>query len=1048
MTKHLRNLSRAVTALLAALLSVVTLSAEAPRKVFDVPAGEAAAALKQFTAQSGAQLLYSTQELAGVKTQSVKGNHTVQEALDAMLADTGLVASQDAKTGAIAVRRSNGDPGPNAPRAARTVRSDRPTNRATRADDGAIKMDIFEVMGSKLLNMDLPRGRDDMQPYVIFEREMIERSGATDLDDFLKSRLTMNSVDGTPQQRAVTNSLSGTSSSINLRGLSQDQTLLLVDGRRLPTQFLSGATLQPNINGIPLSAIERIEILPSSASGIYGGSATGGVINIVLRRDYSGAELKLTYDNSFDTDSARRRVDFNVSLTLEDGKTSLLLGASHSDSNPLLVQDRSFGQRGLALQFANNPTSIFNATIPPVAATPNIRSSTGANLVLKTGVALNSPRTFIPAGYAGVTTDQGAALVANAGRYNLSSSGDANGSARSLLNHPRHTSYKMSVRRQFNIRLQLFLDVFSQESIGRSITAVQSPTSVLLQPTALNNPFTTPIRVSFPTPALIDTLRTVHKSANGTIGALVELGREWKAEADFSISRATSAYQVWRPQLSAAGTTALNTGTLDVMKDVNLFPVNFLPFVVPPPNQHGGPWETTATDATVRAAGPVAFFSSRSLTVSAMVNQREERFSDSFNTIVLPDSTSVTLYPHRSQRMRSAYIESKLPLVTERTAARWARSLDLQLALRYGEIKVNGTNMSVSSGAPVSRVTNTTDSRDLTFGLRYAPSSDLALRASFGTGFVPPGVNQLVPSVFTGSNIAGLIDPRRGGLPLPPGSSTELTFGGDPNLRPESSESRSGGLVLTPRLLPKFRLSIDYTHIQKADEMTQLTQQQLLDNETLLPGRVIRGPNLPGDPTGWAGPITALKWTLVNLSRAEMEAFDLQIDYARDTHIGAFSVFGSATWQRHLRRQVAPSAPVVEFVGYSGSPLEFKANAGLTWRSGGWSAGWTMRYFDSHLVYSATASANTVATAILNQGSAIVPSQNYHDVFVSREVSRSRDQAGFLGRYFGGTELTLGIRNIFNTEPPILANASELGGYSFYGDPRLASYYITLRKAF
>jgi len=71
------------------------------------------------------------------------------------------------------------------------------------------------------------------------------------------------------------------------------------------------------LNGIPLAAIERIEVLPTTASGIYGGSATGGVINIILKRDFQGFQTRLTYDNTFDTDSAVRRVDLSAGFNLE-----------------------------------------------------------------------------------------------------------------------------------------------------------------------------------------------------------------------------------------------------------------------------------------------------------------------------------------------------------------------------------------------------------------------------------------------------------------------------------------------------------------------------------------------------------------------------------------------------------------------------------------------------------------------------------------------------------------------------------------------------------
>src|SRR5262249_21909442 len=161
-------------------------------------------------------------------------------------------------------------------------------------------------------NTDIARSRDDAQPYVVFDRETIERSGATTVEDFLKQRLTMNTTAFTSSMNGNT---IGSPSSINLRGLGATSTLVLIDGHRSAGVIaFFGSPRQADTNSIPVGAIERIEVLPTTASGIYGGSAVGGVVNIILRRDYSGAEVKLTYENTFASDVTGRRVDFGSGL--------------------------------------------------------------------------------------------------------------------------------------------------------------------------------------------------------------------------------------------------------------------------------------------------------------------------------------------------------------------------------------------------------------------------------------------------------------------------------------------------------------------------------------------------------------------------------------------------------------------------------------------------------------------------------------------------------------------------------------------------------------
>ncbi len=254
------------------------------------------------------------------------------------------------------------------------------------------------IEGSQTLNMDIERTRDDAQPYVVFDRRLIQQTGSVNIEDFLRQRLTMNaqttSIAQTPSQV-------GNTTSINLRGLGANQTLILVDGHRRASFGASGAPQQPDLNGIPLSAVERIEVLPTTASGIYGGGATGGVINIVLRRDYTGIETKLTYENSFEGGGASRRIDISAGYTTPSGRTNLLFAGSYVDAASLRVEDREFIQEGRRRILAQNPAFFYTSPIPPLGRTTNIRSATGANLTLKTGAALSSPLTYIPQGYGG-----------------------------------------------------------------------------------------------------------------------------------------------------------------------------------------------------------------------------------------------------------------------------------------------------------------------------------------------------------------------------------------------------------------------------------------------------------------------------------------------------------------------------------------------------------------------------------------------------------------------------------------------------------------------
>src|SRR5262249_42188326 len=153
------------------------------------------------------------------------------------------------------------------------------------------------------------RSENDAQPYTILDAEAIQKSGAANIESFLKQRLTMNTTFHSNAQSGP-GSTSGATSSINLRGLGTNETLVLVIGRRIPgVNIFLGEVNQPDLNGMPLAAIERIEVLPSSASAIYGGAAVGGVVNVVLKRNFQGGEFDATYENTTQSDAPIHTLD-------------------------------------------------------------------------------------------------------------------------------------------------------------------------------------------------------------------------------------------------------------------------------------------------------------------------------------------------------------------------------------------------------------------------------------------------------------------------------------------------------------------------------------------------------------------------------------------------------------------------------------------------------------------------------------------------------------------------------------------------------------------
>jgi iron complex outermembrane receptor protein len=179
-------------------------------------------------------------------------------------------------------------------------------------------------------------------PVEIVTREDIARSGASNLNELLR---TIPSIDIFDQGELASNSPAGSgTASVRLRGLSDSQTLVLLNGRRVPVNALydsSGAGAAFDINSLPVGAIERVEILKDGASAIYGADAVSGVINFITRTDYQGLELTASYGSSSRSDGQEKRVGLAFGFgDLTKDRYNLLVGLDVFKRDPIYRKDR------------------------------------------------------------------------------------------------------------------------------------------------------------------------------------------------------------------------------------------------------------------------------------------------------------------------------------------------------------------------------------------------------------------------------------------------------------------------------------------------------------------------------------------------------------------------------------------------------------------------------------------------------------------------------------------------------------------------------------
>src|SRR5688500_213797 len=147
----------------------------------------------------------------------------------------------------------------------------------------ATELDTIQVTGSRLTRAEI----EGAVPVVVIDRTQIDASGDISVAAVLRDSTFASFGNFKPQSGSSAQSLA----TIDLRGVGSGRTLVLIDGRRAPTNPMS-ASSGTDLNAIPLAAVERIEILSDGASAVYGSDAIGGVVNIILRKDFNGAELR------------------------------------------------------------------------------------------------------------------------------------------------------------------------------------------------------------------------------------------------------------------------------------------------------------------------------------------------------------------------------------------------------------------------------------------------------------------------------------------------------------------------------------------------------------------------------------------------------------------------------------------------------------------------------------------------------------------------------------------------------------------------------------
>jgi iron complex outermembrane recepter protein len=335
--------------LMIVFLTSTTVAAEGVKIQFRIPSQDLQAALNEFALQSKKDVLFSPEITVSKRSTELIGEYDPRAALRILLSGTGLsfrspdghtilvdVAATPTSNGLVESAEDQRRIAQSAPAEQQTVSGNAESAQAAQNSNGDTGLDEIVVTGTNISGVD-----NRTVPLMIFDRDAIERSGYTTTEDFITS-LPQNVKSGTNSADGILAAGAGfgnveNSTAANLRGLGSNSTLTLINGHRVaPSSYGSGVDLSM----IPLSAIERIEVLTDGSSAVYGSDAVGGVINIILRKDFNGAETSARFDVLTQGGGEIKQATQSLGKTWGSGGALAVL--QFQDSNAIHASQRDF----------------------------------------------------------------------------------------------------------------------------------------------------------------------------------------------------------------------------------------------------------------------------------------------------------------------------------------------------------------------------------------------------------------------------------------------------------------------------------------------------------------------------------------------------------------------------------------------------------------------------------------------------------------------------------------------------------------------------------
>jgi iron complex outermembrane recepter protein len=854
---------------------------------------------------------------------------------------------------------------------------------ATAESPGSKKEDVTDleevvVTGSHIHGADAAGSK-----LIVISREQIDASGYARIEDVLATvTQNFNRTNAATRDGDEVNNYDNRGAEVQLRGLGLGTTLTLVNGQRQGASGYQGSFV--DISSIPASAVERIEILPEGSSALYGSDAIGGVVNIILRKNFEGFEARARASTA-GGDATERTLAGLWGHAGSDGH--VLLGIQYDDSRALACSARAYcAANGDFRRFGGsdrrgvggNPGTILDpVTRAPIAAIP--RGQDGSNLTVSQ---------LIPgaANYTNSVIDNDILPQQNMRSAFLSA-------AYTLSSH-----WEISVDGRYSSRD--FESTFPQPAgnffvpVGNAFNHLGGPVRVAYDFTADVGP-------------VVDNGRT--ETSFIATGIKGTLSRGWQLRLSTAFSESITRFVEYNNLNANAVDAAL--GSADPATALNLFgdgshsPPAVLAALRNQSVPLAYPDKFITTMASVIADGPLFTGPAGAIRLAVGGDFRREH-SLGLNIGFNPEN--------RGRDAAAAFAELAVPLVSAPAGSTLDR-LGLSLAGRYDHYSDAGSTFNPK------------------MGVSWRPFRALGIRGNWGTSFRAPPFFWSNPDLIGDAGIADVIDPKS-----PNGHSRALELiGPHENLKPETSTAWSVGADVAPPATPNLSLSMTYFHIDYQGKIRNAgtLADDFLTQEAQLASLITRNPTQAqldaackdvkrfyGNLGNCSQPIAVIiDARFRNFASVKTRGVDVNLDYAIDSARGKWTFGLNATYTFVQDQQITATAPVFDFVNTVGNPIKLRWAGHLSWSFKGWTVLTTVNH----------------TGAYQNPGS--VPTRGV-DSWTTVDFNLGYRLDGGQG-WFANTQCNFGVNNLFDQSPPFVdqfdlqsgtfgydaANASLLG---------------------